>query len=165
MHIGEKPMSETNYRIKYKKGDFELELQGDKAWVEAKFKELTTTEIVSPPIATQPLTSTRVSGFPESLAEFLKSQGSPNKHLVLVVIFGYWLFHKEKQKLINVKDIEKCYDDVRITESSNTSKIMNDAQKEGYFKRLEEKKDELTAWTITQSGDDFVEKEQWKTAE
>lgn len=160
-------MSETNYRIKYKKGDFELELQGDKAWVEARFKELTTTEIIKSPITTSPIASptTEVSGLPETLAEFVKMKGNPTKHSVLAVIFGYWLFHKRNEKSFNIKDIDKCYDDVRIQESSNTSQYLNEAQGKGFFKRLEEKKDAQTAWTITQSGDKFVEKEQWKKAE
>lgn len=159
-------MSDITYRLKCKKGDYEVEVQGDKEWVEAKFKELTTTEIVSPPTATQASPATmKVSGLPESLAEFLKSKGSPKQHSVLVVIFGYWLFHKENQEFFNLKDIAKCYSDARIPESSNASQYMNDAQGKGLFKRLEEKKDNQTAWTITPSGDDFVEKEQWKAAE
>jgi hypothetical protein len=154
-------MSEPNYRIKYRKGDFELDLQGDKAWVEAKLKELTTTELVKPPVIGLP---TKVSGLPESLAEFLKSKGSPDEHSVLVVIFGYWLIHKEGYKSFNIKDITKCYDDTRIQESSNTSQYLNEAQGNGFFKRLDEKKDNRVAWTVTPSGDEYVEKERWKTA-
>lgn len=155
-------LSEPTYRIKLKKGDYEVEVQGDKAWVETKFSELTTTEVVKQLGATQPLTSpkTESSDLPESLAQFLKLKGSPKQHSILVVIFGYWLFHKENQKFFNVKDIAKCYDDTRITES-NSSQYMNDAQGKGLFKRLDEKKDNQTAWNITQSGDEFVEKEQW----
>ena len=158
-------MSETSYRIRYRKDNFEVEVQGDKAWVETKFKELTTTEIVSPPIATQPSSPTiKVSGLPVSLAEFVKSKGNPDQHGALVVIFGYWLIHKENLKSFNSKDVKKCYDDTRIPESSNTPQYMNNAQGSGYFKRLDEQKDGHPAWTITPSGDDYVEKEQWKTA-
>jgi len=109
--------------------------------------------------------TTNASLLPESLAEFVKLKGSPTKHSVLAVIFGYWLFHKKNHNSFNVKDIEKCYDDSRIPESSNTSQYLNDAQSEGYFNRLDEKKDDLVAWTITQSGDLFVEQERWKTVE
>lgn len=152
-------LSEPTYRIKLKRADFEVEVQGDKAWVETKFRELMTTEVAKPLAATQVTTPTVTAqpALPESLAEFLKSKGSPKAHSALVVVFGYWLFHKQKQKAFNVKDIAKCYDDARITESTNTSQYMNDAQGKGSFKRLEEKKDNQTAWTITQSGDEFVE--------
>jgi hypothetical protein len=104
-----------------------------------------------------------VSQLPESLAEFVKSKGNPSKHGILVLLFGYWLFHKEKQKSFNLKDIEECYDDARIPESKNTSQYLNENQSEGYFKRLAEKKDNRTAWTITQTGETFVDKEKWKT--
>lgn len=40
-------MGETNYRIKYRKGDFEIEIEGDKDWVEKEFKELTTKNALS----------------------------------------------------------------------------------------------------------------------
>ena len=33
-------MSVIEYRIKVKRGDFELEVQGDKEWVESKYNEL-----------------------------------------------------------------------------------------------------------------------------
>jgi len=157
-------MSEANYRIKYKKGDFEVELQGDKAWVETKFQELTKTEvIVEQPAVAKP--TEKPLCLPVSLAEFVNSKGSPDQHNVLMAIFGYWLIHKESLKSFNIKDIKKCYDDTRIQESTNTSKYLNDAQANGYFKRLDEKKDNLMAWTITPTGDEYVEKEQWKTAE
>ena len=153
-------MSETNYKIKCKKGDFELEVQGDKAWVEAKFKELSESEVIQEP--TKISSVAQPSGLPVSLAEFVKSKGSPRQHGALVVIFGYWLFHKENFKYFSSKDIKKCYDDTRIPESTNTSQYLNDAQGNGYFKRLDEEKDGLTAWTITPTGDEYVEKEQWK---
>jgi ribosomal protein S8 len=102
---------------------------------------------------------------PESLAEFVKSKGVPTKHSVLAVVFGYWLFNKKNQKSFNVKDIKGCYDDARIPESRNTSQYLNLAQSEGYLKRLDEKKDNRISWTITQSGEKFVEEGQWKTDE
>lgn len=158
-------MSEPNYKIKYKKADFEVEVQGDKAWVEAKFKELTKIELPKEPVITEPTAQggTIAEGLPESLAEFLKQKGSPTQHNILVVIFGYWLFHKKNYQSFNIKDIGDCYSDARISESTNTSTYLNEAQGDGYFKRLDEKKDNRVAWTITLTGDKYVEEEQWKT--
>jgi hypothetical protein len=129
----------------------------------AKFGEISVQEARGLTIELADTSAKSISYLPESLAEFVKSKGSPTKHSVLVVLFGYWLFHKEKQKSFNVKDIEKCYDDARIPESSNTSQYLNEAQSEGYFKRLAEKKDNRTAWTITQTGEAFVDHDKWKT--
>ena len=131
----------------------------------AKFGEISFQEaraLIAELSGTPPLS---VPHLPESLAEFVKLKGSPSKHGVLVVLFGYWLFHKEKQKSFNIRDIEGCYDDARISESSNTSQYLNEAQSEGYFKRLIEKKDNRTAWAITQTGEVFVDQEKWKTTE
>jgi hypothetical protein len=155
-------MNETNYRIRYKFKDFEVEVQGDKAWVEAKFKELTTPE-TSPEVVKTIKPATGIEKLPESLAEFLNQLGNPEQHSTLVVIFAYWLVHKEGYQSFNVKDIEKCYTDTRIPASTNTSQYLNEAQGDGYFKRLEEKKDNYVAWTITPSGDKFVKEQLWKT--
>lgn len=112
----------------------------------------------------QPSTTAQAS-LPESLAEFVKSKGNPSKHGVLVVIFGYWIFNKLKRDAFTTKDIKECYSDARIHESSNTSAYLNGAQSEGYFMRLDKKKDNHVAWTITQTGEKFVHEEQWKTSE
>lgn len=101
---------------------------------------------------------------PDSLAEFIKSKGNPTKHSVLVVVFGYWLFNKKNQRSFNVKDIKGCYNDAGIPESWNTSQFLNLAQSKGYFKRLDERKDDRLSWTIAQSGEKFVEEERWKAA-
>jgi hypothetical protein len=155
-------MSELNYRIRYRKGDFEVEVQGDKTWVEAKFKELTTPE-TSPRVQLMVKPTAVAEELPESLAEFLNQLGNPSPHSTLVVIFGYWLIHKEKYQSFNIKDIDKCYGDTRITTSANTSQYLNEAQGYGHFKRLDEKKDNLVAWTITPTGDKFVKEQLWKT--
>lgn len=105
---------------------------------------------------------TVLPSLPESLAEFVKLKGNVSKHGVLVVIFGYWLVHKKKQNSFNSKDIMKCYYETLMHKSSNTSQYMNAAQSEGYFKRLDEKKDDHVAWTITRTGEMYVEAEGWK---
>ena len=146
-------MSETNYRIKYRKGDFEVDVQGDKAWVEAKFKELTSGKFV---LETK-VTEAEKGTLPSSLAEFIRQKGSPSRHIALVTIFGYWLFHKRNIRVFNRNDIEACYSDARIPESTNTAHQLNRAQARGYFRREEERKDGLIAWTITPTGEEHVE--------
>lgn len=146
-------MSETNYRIKYRKGDFEVDVQGDKAWVEAKFKELTSGKFVR---ETEVAEAEKVA-LPSSLAEFLREKGSPSRHTDLVTIFGYWLFHKRSIRVFNRIDIEACYSDARIPESTNTAQIINRVQAAGHFRREEERKDKKIAWTITPTGEKYVE--------
>lgn len=147
-------MSENSYRIKYRKGDFEVDVQGDKEWVEQKFKELTESKLIHkkeiPPESKEMV-------LPSSLAEFVRQKGNPSRHTDLITIFGYWLFHKLNTRAFNKRDIESCYADTRISESSNTSQQINNVQASGYFRRVAEEKDSLTAWTITPTGEDYVE--------
>ncbi|TET26557.1 MAG: hypothetical protein E3J73_04330 [Candidatus Bathyarchaeum sp.] len=155
-------MSDSQYRIRVKRGDFELEVQGDRQWVEKKFEELTSRDAITS-LETQVLPTRKEEKpkggeLPVSLAEFLKQRGNPQQHAVLVVLFGYWLFHKENTRAFNVRDISSCYNDARIPESTNTSQYLNNAQADGYFKRVEEKKDGFVTWTITPTGEKYIEK-------
>jgi len=155
-------MNDQRYIIRVRKGDFEIEVQGDKQWVENKFKELTSQVVTALKVETMAKAEEKPKGkgkLPVSLAEFLRQKGSPQQHIILVVLFGYWLFYKKNIQTFNVRDVSICYDDARIPESTNTSQYMNQAQAKGYFKRVEERKDGLVAWTITPTGEEYVEKE------
>jgi len=145
-------MTETSYKIRYRKGDFEIELQGDKDWVEEKFKEFIEGKIVELAALT-----TKAKTLPDSLVEFLKSKGDPKEHTDRITIFSYWLFHKENLKSYNVDDIERCYDETRIAKPTNINAFMNDLQAKGYLK-LAGEKDGKKAWVITRTGEEYVEK-------
>ncbi|MHA1289884.1 MAG: hypothetical protein ACTSPB_21090 [Candidatus Thorarchaeota archaeon] len=148
-------MSDPTYRIRFRKDDFEVEVQGDKDWVETKFRELMkigTGEEIKPP--TPP---TSPGDLPVSLAEFIRQKGNPTEHSQLVVLFGYWCIHKKNMKSFNRRDIADCYQDILMPESANTSTYLNNTQRDGYFLRMPEDKDNITAWTITPSGEELVE--------
>ena len=146
-------MTDIPYKIKLKKGDFELEVQGDKLWVESKFKELTTEEI-SIPGAREAIPR----GMPETLGEFLDQKGNPQKHTEVVAVFAYWLFKVEKMESFNVKDIVECYNKTRKTKPSNPNQIINTNVASYLFAEAEEKKDGYKAWVITRTGEEYVEK-------
>jgi len=147
-----KYLSETSYRIKFKKADFELEVQGDQLWVESKFKELTAKEIgVAAP-------RERITeGMPETLGEFLDQKGNPQKHTEVIAIFAYWLFKVEKMASFNVKDIVECYDRTRKAKPSNPNQIVNQNVASHLFAEASEKKDGYKAWVITRTGEQYVE--------
>ena len=145
-------MSEMTYKIKLRKGDFEIELQGDQKWVEDKFKELTGEE--SPlPVAEKVL----AEGMPETLGEFLDQKGNPKKHTEVVAVFAYWLFKVEKMNSFNVKDIVVCYDSVRKAKPTNPNQIINTDVASHLFAQASEKKEGLKAWILTRTGEEFVE--------
>lgn len=156
-------MSDTNYRIRYKKGDFEIEVQGERAWVEGKFEELK--KDIPPKV---PLPSPSGCQAPDpptmgdatlsgSLVEFIKAKGDPNKHTDRMVLFAYWLFKKENMSSYNITDIINCYDETRIPKPTNPSDTMNQIQGQGFVTTVKEEKDGKKAWIITTTGEKYVE--------
>ena len=147
-------MSESHYRIRYRKGDLEVEVQGDKAWVEKKFKELTEGKL-APPEPPAPPTEIDLASI--SLVEFVKAKGNPSGHIDLTMIFAYWLHKKEKMTSYNRSNIANCYSEARIPKTTNIGAIMNANQSKGYLMPASEKKDRLKAWVITRTGEEYVE--------
>jgi len=145
-------MNDINYRIKVRKGDFEVEVQGDKDWVEGKFKELTTQEV-----AISIAKEVAGKGMPATLGEFLDLKGNPSKHTDSVAIFAYWLFQVEKMATFNVQDILDCYNKTRKPKPSNVNQIINQNVTSHIFAEAPEKKDGLKAWVITRTGEEYVE--------
>lgn len=145
-------MNDTNYRIRVKQGDFEMEVQGDKDWVEGKFKELSTKEAI---ISLQKEVGAK--GMPGTLGEFLDQKGNPSKHTDSVAVFAYWLFKVEKMATFNVQDILECYDKTRKAKPSNVNQIINQNVASHVFAEASEKKDGLKAWVITRTGEEYVE--------
>jgi len=145
-------MSAQNYRIKVRKGDFEVEVQGDKDWVEGKYKELTTQEkTVSLGV------QTAAKGMPETLGELLDLKGNPSKHTDSMAVFAYWMYKVEKKNSFNVKDIIDCYDKTRKAKPSNPNQIINQDVARHIFSEAPEEKDGLKAWVITRTGEEYVE--------
>jgi hypothetical protein len=155
-------MSDNCYRIRYKKGDFEIEVQGDKAWVEGKFeaisKNMPTVAQLPSPSGSQPTTTPEAvdTSLPSSIVEFIKAKGSPSDHTVIEVLFSYWLLKKENMASYNATDIQNCYDQARITKPANINGIMNQIQATGYVMEVKEKKDNKKAWVITGTGEKYV---------
>jgi hypothetical protein len=127
-------------------------VQGDKDWVEAKYKELTNEK---GPASTSKVIE--VGTMPETLGEFLDLKGDPSKHTDAVAVFAYWLFKIEKMASFNVQDILACYDRTRRVKPSNVNQIINQNVASHLFADASEKKDNLKAWVITRKGEEYVE--------
>jgi hypothetical protein len=145
-------VSAIEYRIRLKRGDFEVEVQGDKEWVEAKYKELTSEKSLS-----QALKSTEIGTMPQTIGEFLDEKGDPTKHTDATAVFAYWLFKVEKMQSFNVQDILTCFDKTRKAKPSNVNQIINQNVAMHIFAEASEKKDGLKAWVITRKGEEYVE--------
>lgn len=150
-------MIESNYVLRYKKGDIEIEVQGDKAFVEEKFKELLslgaefTTKFEE---ATEKGESQLDKGL--SLAEFVK-QKDPKSHGDKILTFGYFLEKYKGYRFFNLDDIDKCYKDARIPKTKNFSPYITQLIREGFIMDSEQKKDNKKAWVLTNKGSQYVE--------
>jgi hypothetical protein len=146
-------MTTPIYKIRLRKGDFELEVQSnDRDWVETKFQELKKQETVVAKVE-----ALEKRHIPETLGEFLDKKGNPQKHTDRVTVFAYWLFKVEKMELFNVKDIIDCYNKTRIPKPSNPNQIINQNVATHIFAETTEKKDGYKAWVITRTGEQYVE--------
>lgn len=145
-------MDTNDYKIRVRRGDFEVEIEGDKEWVESKYKELTTVKIAIPPPE-----ATKTGSLPETLGEFLDLKGNPSKHTDSVAVFAYWLFRGDNMATFNVQDILGCYDKTRKVKPSNVNQIINQNVATHLFADAPEKKDGFKAWVITRKGEEYVE--------
>jgi hypothetical protein len=155
-------MTEQNYRIRIKRGEVEIEAEGDKEFVEKHIEEF---KKEMPTIAKE-LPSKEKTIIPEtqkekveleglSLAEFYK-QKQPKDHNEIVVVFGYWLTEKENKKEFSPKDIKNCYT-VSPKKPTNVPKTMKTlaSSDKAYLIKTEKK----GLYKISMSGKDLIEKE------
>ena len=123
-------MNEQNYRIRIKRGEVEIEVEGDKEFVEKHIEEF---KKEMPKIAKE-LPPKEKTVIPEtqkekveleglSLAEFYK-QKKPKDHNETVVVFAYWLTVKENKEEFRPKDIEECYSETGIKKLTNIPQTM-----------------------------------------
>jgi len=161
---GGKKMMEATYQMRYRKGDLEIEVQGDKEFVQEKFKELL--ELAIKKTSEIPIVETPSSvAIPEqtevrkkqSLAELFKVK-NPKSHGDKMLLFGYYLEKFEGQSSFNLDDIEKCYFKIRTPKTKNFGPYLAQLIRESYLMDAEEKKDNKKAWKLTQTGLDYVEK-------
>lgn len=150
-------MLESNYSIRYKRQDLEIEVQGDKNFVESKFKELL--DLKRPTEVKQQIPvkeiQTTDSGKKYSLAEFLKTKDAKS-HGDKILVFAYYLEEYEKISSFNLDDIEQCYMKVKTPKTKNFGPYIAQLTSQGYIMDASEKKDSKKAWILTSSGVDYV---------
>lgn len=144
--------SASNYKIRIRKGESEIEVQGDKQWVEQKFKELMSENKQATLAA-----SSSKEDVPTTLGELLEIKNNPQKHTELVAVYAYWLLKAEKQQTFNAKDILTCYDTTRRAKPKNANQIINADIQANLFAPANENKDGYKAWFLTHKGEEFVE--------
>ena len=93
-----------------------------------------------------------------SIKEFLIEK-NPSKDFQKTLVICYYLEKYKDMKSFNVKDIESGYREAKETVPNNINyKVIQNIQS-GYMMEEKEKKDKLKAWTLTSTGEKFVEKD------
>lgn len=103
-------------------------------------------------------TRTSVSNKKQSPKEFLLTKsvtGDVQKTLAL----AYYLESNEGMESFNVPDLQKTFRIAKEKLPKNLNDQINKNISRGYLMDAEEKKDSLKAWTLTSTGEKFVEEE------
>jgi hypothetical protein len=91
-----------------------------------------------------------------SIKEFILSK-NPKNEIQKTLAIGYYLEKYEGLSSFNVKDLENGFHDAKESAPENINyKVIVNIQK-GYIMESKEKKDNLKAWNLTNSGEKFVE--------
>jgi len=107
----------------------------------------------------------------EGMREKLKSVGKKlsTKEFILTkkpiddvqktLVIGYYLEHFEGADRFNVKDLAEGFRLAREPIPTNVNDKVNSNIEKGYMMAVREKKDKLKAWVLTNSGEEYVERD------
>ena len=155
-------MTDVPYKMKVKIGENEIELVGDKKWVEEKlseFKELIISqqlsEVRQKPIPASPVQNVSSTKMPETISQFYREKGEPRNHVDKVMLWAFWLTKVEQMDTYNITDILRCYDDARVKQPRNINDIMNKVNSD--FLHIAPDKDSKKARRISSEGEGYIE--------
>lgn len=152
-------MADAKSRIRIKRGQIEIEVEGSEEYVNHKFKELKDEffkQIPTPiPKITEETEHVILDELPDNLPTFLETKGNPQSNQDLALTFAYWLLKKEGVEPFNRSDIERCYSLTRLTPSTNTGMDLRRLQGKGYL--IPEEKEGGLAYRLSQRGLEYLE--------
>lgn len=163
-------MAGPTYRVRIVKPDFELEAEGNKAFVMEMINRFETP--TPAPSSSKKTTRTHSTADAQkailgkkmlSVGEFVRQVGA-KKHTETVLAFGYYLEKYGGVKEFTAADINRCYYDSKM-ESSNTSQMINNNIRTRRMMEAKKKKGEKgrKAYVLTRTGEDLIEKNLKKT--
>jgi|SRR5271157_4788253 len=152
------------YRIKFKQADTEFEVEGDRAYVTKTYQDLK--EVLGLAQRTQPVLAGEpkspkssamksLGSKPSSPREFIDRHGL-KRHVDIVLGFGNFLEKVRGLRSFTGADINTCYYEAKI-EPSNTSQMIINNIKKGFIMPQSKKPGARTSYTLTRTGEEFVE--------
>jgi hypothetical protein len=154
-------MALTQYRIRIKRGDVEIEVEGDKAYVKEAIADLRRLLSVEPSSVGPPPKPGKAPEMmartpkPQSVREFLDIYDL-KRHTDIVLTFGYYLEKRRSLSGFTPADINKCYYEAKM-EPSNTSQMIIENMKKGYMMEAHGSEKGKRKYVLTQKGEKFVE--------
>ncbi len=126
-----------DYRIRVKKGNIELEVQGTQEFVESKYEELKEVldlQISDPqeatPIPAPPREESPQIELPDNIVSFLRLKGNPKTNLKRNMIFAYWLNEHGTEEFTS-EPIDALYDAAKLRVPAKTARDMATLQGRG----------------------------------
>jgi len=153
------------YRVKIVKEGQEFEAEGDKKFVLDMLSRFETVAPAATPSASSSTKATKsasaaavqaaAAGKQTSVGEFIRLLGL-KKHTDLVLAFGYYLEKYAGLQAFTPADINTCYYEAKM-ESSNTSQMIILNIRRGFLMPAKRDKEKgKKAYTLTRSGEDFI---------
>jgi hypothetical protein len=155
-------MSALEYVIRLKNGDLELEVRGDKRYVETTFAKLKALVSLPKRAADEETPEDRPSlrrdaggGKQLSAREFVDTH-KLTKHTDIVLAFAYFLEKKRGLDSFTPADVRKCYYEAKI-ELTNISQMIINNIKKGFVMETAKKEKGAGRYTITGKGEKYVD--------
>jgi hypothetical protein len=153
-----------SYRIRFRQADTEFEVEGDRTYVTKTYQDLKEilglSERAKPVLAGEQRTSKSLptkslGGKASSPREFIDRYGL-QRHVDIVLAFGYFLEKVRGLKSFTGADINTCYYEAKV-ESSNTSQMIINNIKKGFIMPQSKKVGARASYTLTRTGEEFVD--------
>lgn len=156
---------EKSCRIRIIREGTEFEAEGDKNFVLEmldRFEFNTSSNLGSDKTKNKPAVEKTISGKTISVREFILKTGI-KRHTDKVLAFGFFLEKYSDLKEFTPGDINNCYYEAKM-ETSNTSQLIILNIRRGHMMPAKGAKGARKKYTLTHSGEDFIQNKQGKAS-
>jgi len=91
-----------------------------------------------------------------SVKEFILDK-NPSSEASKALTIGYYLERHRNTSPFTIREIEQLFREAREPPPTNTNDVVNQNITKGFMMEAEKKKDNHKAWTLTSTGEKFVE--------
>ncbi len=133
-------------RIRFRQSDLEIEIEGDREFVETHFNKFLQRFQLSPFEGVETK---------DKILNRLLEQKQPSSHSEKVLLFAYYLEKYKKLKAFTAEEIGRCYQETRIPQPRNINDLIRKLP--GEYVMEVGRKERKKAWRLTREGISYVE--------